>query len=108
QVESWIRIRYGSATPTNAQEVDNPSLFLALTKFDMSLGALRSDNARDRWESRVQEACVDFWARGPSSWLYNWGAKGQPFANTFWIRNPYADQMQSLKPSDSDFEIVKR
>ena len=108
QVESWIRIRYGSPTPTSAQEVDNPSLFMALTKFDMSLGALRSDNARDRWESRVQEACVDFWARGPSSWLYNWGAKGQPFSNAFWIRNPYADQMQSLKPSEPDFEIVKR
>lgn len=108
QVESWIRIRYGSPAPTNAQEVDNPSLFVALTKFDMSLGALRSDNARDRWESRVQEACVDFWARGPGSWLHNWGAKGQPFANMFWIRNPYADQMQTLKATEPDFDVVKR
>ena len=108
QVESWLRIRYGSPTPTQAQEIEVPSLFVALTKFDMSLGALRSDNAKDRWESRVQEACVDFWARSPSSWVHNWGGKGQPFSNMFWVRNPYADQMQSLKPGEPDFESVKR
>jgi hypothetical protein len=73
----------------------------------MSLGALRSDNAKDRWDSRVEEACVDFWARGHGSWILNWGAKGRPFSNLFWIRNPYADQMQSLKPGDADYEAVK-
>ena len=64
----------------------------------MSLGALRSDNAKDRWDSRVQEACVDFWARGHGSWILNWGSEGRAFTNIFWIRNPYADQMQALKP----------
>src|SRR5262249_36259051 len=83
-------------------------LFLALTKFDMSLGALRSDNAKDRWDSRVEEACVDFWARGHGSWLHNWGTKARPFTNLFWIRNPYADQMQALKPGDADYETVKQ
>jgi hypothetical protein len=107
QVESWLTIRHGAPTPQTAQEIDKPSLFIALTKFDMSLGALRSDNAKDRWDSRVQEACVEFWARGHSSWLNNWGAKNKPFTNMFWIRNPYADQMQSLKPGDPDYEIVK-
>ncbi len=100
QVESWLSIRHGSPTP--------PGLFLALTKFDMSLGALRSDNAKDRWDSRVQEACVDFWARGHGSWILNWGTKGRPFTNLFWIRNPYADQMQALKPGDADYETVKQ
>lgn len=108
QVESWLRIRYGSPTPTAAQEIEQPSLFVALTKFDMSLGALRSDNAKDRWESRVQEACVDFWARGSASYMYNWGSKAQPFSNMFWVRNPYADQMQALKPGEPDFERVKQ
>lgn len=107
QVESWLSIRHGSSTPKDPREIEQPSLFLALTKFDMSLGALRSDNAKDRWDSRVQEACVDFWARGHSSWILNWGGKGRPFTNLFWIRNPYADQMQSLKPGDRDFEAVK-
>ncbi len=107
QVEGWLRIRYGAQTPSAAHDVASPSLFLALTKYDMSLGVLRSDNARDRWESRVQEACVDFWARNNASWIVNWGGKGQPFTNLFWIRNPHADQMRSLKPSDADFAAVK-
>ncbi|OJY29486.1 MAG: hypothetical protein BGO98_47395 [Myxococcales bacterium 68-20] len=108
QVESWLSIRHGSPTPKDPKEVEQPSLFLALTKFDMSLGALRSDNAKDRWDSRVDEACVDFWARGHGSWLFNWGSKGRPFTNLFWIRNPYADQMQALKPGDPDYEAVKQ
>jgi hypothetical protein len=108
QVESWLQIRHGSATPKDPKEVDHPGLFLALTKFDMSLGALRSDNAKDRWDSRVQEACIDFWARGHGSWILNWGSKGRPFTNVFWIRNPYADQMQALKPGDADYETVKQ
>ena len=108
QVESWLAIRHGSPTPKDTKEIEHPSLFLALTKFDMSLGALRSDNAKDRWDSRVEEACIDFWARGHGSWLHNWGAKGRPFTNLFWIRNPYADQMQTLKPGDPDYEAVKQ
>jgi len=108
QVESWLSIRHGSPTPNDPKEIEQPSLFLALTKFDMSLGALRSDNAKDRWDSRVEEACIDFWARGHGSWLLNWGAKSRPFTNLFWIRNPYADQMQTLKPGDKDYEAVKQ
>jgi len=108
QVESWLSIRHGAPTPKDPKEVESPGLFLALTKFDMSLGALRSDNAKDRWDSRVQEACVDFWARGAASWILNWGSKGRPFTNAFWIRNPYADQMQTLKPGDPDYEAVKQ
>ena len=107
QVESWLTIRHGSPTPKDPKELAEPSLFIALTKFDMSLGALRSDNAKDRWDSRVEEACVDFWARSHGSWILNWGAKGKPFTNLFWIRNPYADQMQTLKPGDKDYETVK-
>jgi hypothetical protein len=107
QVESWLTIRHGSATPKDGKEIEQPSLFMALTKFDMSLGALRSDNAKDRWDSRVEEACVDFWARSHASWILNWGAKGRPFTNFFWIRNPYSDQMQALKPGDADYEKVK-
>ncbi len=107
QVESWIQTRYGAPSPTSPQEVDDPSLFVALTKYDMSLGALRSDNAKDRWDSRVQEACVDFWAKSGNSWITNWGARGAPFANMFWIRNPYADQMQSLKPGTPDYQTIK-
>ncbi|NUO51815.1 MAG: hypothetical protein HOV80_23430, partial [Polyangiaceae bacterium] len=32
QVESWLKIRYGAATPKSPSEVDRPSLFIALTK----------------------------------------------------------------------------
>ncbi len=108
QVESWLRIRYGAPVPKAPGEVDRPSLFIALTKFDMSLGALRSDNAMGRWESRVQEACVDFWARSPGSWIHHFGQKNRAFNNMFWIRNPYADQMRALGPSDPDYEIIKK
>lgn len=108
QVESWLSIRHGSLTPKDPKEIEQPSIFIALTKFDMSLGALRSDNAKDRWDSRVEEACVGFWARGHGSWLHNWGTKGRAFTNLFWIRNPYADQMQTLKPGDADYELVKQ
>lgn len=107
QVERWLEIRYGAPTPTSATEIESPSLFLALTKFDMSLGALRSDNAKDRWDSRVQEACMDFWSRGQSSWVHAFGQKGRAFDNLYWIRNPYADQMLTLKPGDPDYEVVK-
>ncbi|HWL84493.1 MAG TPA: virulence factor SrfC family protein, partial [Polyangiaceae bacterium] len=105
QVDNWLRIRQSGA-PLSPAEVKSPSLFVALTKFDMSLGALRSDNAKDRWESRVQEACVDFWAKGQGSWMYQWGKEA--FSNMFWIRNPYADQMRTLGPGDADYESVKR
>ncbi|WP_394842701.1 putative virulence factor [Pendulispora brunnea] len=105
QVENWLRIRQSGA-PLSPNEIKSPSLFVALTKFDMSLGALRSDNAKDRWESRVQEACVDFWAKSQSSWVYQWGK--EPFSNMFWIRNPYADQMRTLGLGDPDYESVKR
>ena len=108
QVESWLSIRHGSPTPKDPREIEAPSLFMALTKFDMSLGALRSDNAKDRWDSRVEEACIDFWARSQASWLHNWGAKSRPFTNLFWVRNPYSDQMQALKPGDADYESVKQ
>ncbi len=108
QVERWLQIRHGGPTPLDPEEIERPSLFLALTKFDMSLGALRSDNARDRWDSRVEEACVEFWARSHGSWIYNWGVRGRPFDNMFWIRNPYADQMNTLRPGTPDYEEVKR
>ena len=108
QVEQWLKIRYGAPVPAAIGELEKPSLFLALTKFDTSLGTLRSDNAKDRWESRVQEACVDFWARTSSSWIVNWGAKARPFTNLFWIRNPYADQMQTVKNGTPDHETIRR
>jgi len=107
QVERWLEIRYGAPTPQVASEIENPSLFLALTKFDMSLGSLRSDNAKDRWDSRVQEACMDFWSRGQGSWVHAFGQRDRPFDNLYWIRNPYADQMLTLKPGDADYELVK-
>ncbi|MBZ0117577.1 MAG: putative virulence factor [Sandaracinaceae bacterium] len=108
QIERWLQIRHGTPTPTDAEEIHRPSLFLALTKYDMSLGALRSDNARDRWDSRVEEACIAFWARSHSSWVYNWGGPERPFTNCFWIRNPYSDQMQTLRAGTPDYEEVKR
>ncbi|HEY4120686.1 MAG TPA: virulence factor SrfC family protein [Byssovorax sp.] len=108
QVEAWLKIRHGGPTPATAHEIETPSLFLALTKFDTSLGALRSDNGKDRWDSRVQEACVDFWAKSAASWIGNWGAKGRAFTNLFWIRNPYADQMLTLKPGEPDWDVVRK
>ncbi|MEZ4337032.1 MAG: virulence factor SrfC family protein [Sandaracinaceae bacterium] len=107
QVERWLHIRNGAPTPLDGEEIQRPSLFMALTKYDMSLGSLRSDNARDRWDSRVEEACVEFWARSHASWIYNWGERSRPFTNMFWIRNPYADQMNTLKAGSSDYESVK-
>ena len=107
QVERWLQIRYGRPTPSDPDEIARPSLFMALTKFDMSLGALRSDNAKDRWDSRVGEACVDFWARNASSWVDNWGGKNQAFDNMFWVCNPYADQMRALGPGDAGYEEIK-
>lgn len=108
QVERWLAIRHGAPTPIEPEEIERPSLFMALTKFDMSLGALRSDNAKERWESRVEEACVEFWARSHASWIYNWGERSRAFANMFWIRNPYADQMNTLRPGSPDWDAVKK
>ncbi len=108
QVERWLQIRHGVSTPTDPEEVAKPSLFMALTKFDMSLGALRSDNAMDRWDSRVGEACVEFWARNSQSWVNNWGGKDQAFSNMYWVCNPYADQMRTLRVGDDDYAAVKQ
>lgn len=107
QVERWLHIRHGTPTPTEPDEIAKPSLFMALTKFDMSLGALRSDNAMDRWDSRIGEACVEFWARNAQSWINNFGARGRAFTNMYWICNPYADQMRTLRSGDADYEAVK-
>lgn len=84
-VRNWIDSTHG-ATP-GARKGQDVALFLVLTMFDMEFeikgGA--EDNV-ERWSTRLKTTIFEFLGLGhdwPSEWV-----PGQPFNNTFWLRNP--------------------
>jgi hypothetical protein len=91
-IEDWVINTHG-LTPEKRAEVMT-SLFLVLTKFDMefSQGAGRSADG-NRWKTRLEASLLKPF--GAHSHKSNWVGKWRPdsaFNNTFWLRNPNADQ----------------
>jgi hypothetical protein len=91
-VEDWI-IRTHGEKP-EAREKLRTSLFLVLSKFDQEF-AEGAGKALDgtRWTTRLQASLLNsFGAHAhKTNWVTRWTNKSA-FNNTFWLRNPNADQ----------------
>jgi hypothetical protein len=91
-VEDWVINTHG-VTPEKRSEVMT-ALFLVLTKFDMefSQGAGRSADG-NRWSTRLEASLLKpFGAHSHrSNWVGKWHSDSA-FNNSFWLRNPNADQ----------------
>jgi hypothetical protein len=91
-VEDWI-IRTHGEKP-EAREKLKTSLFLVLSKFDQefSEGAGKSLDGT-RWTTRLQASLLNsFGAHShKTNWVNKWTST-RAFNNTFWLRNPNADQ----------------
>ena len=91
-VEDWI-VRTHGEKPESREKLPT-SLFLVLTKFDQefSEGAGKSLDGT-RWTTRLQASLLNsFGAHAhKTNWVNKWTSKSA-FNNTFWLRNPNADQ----------------
>lgn len=91
-VEDWI-IRTHGEKPESREKLPT-SLFLVLSKFDQEFaeGAGKSLDGT-RWTTRLQASLLNsFGAHAhKTNWVTKWTPKSA-FNNTFWLRNPNADQ----------------
>ncbi len=86
-VEQWVAATHG-ATPqqrANARCI----LFFVLTKFDTLLveAGGSGDDPATRFQRRVQNSMLEPFGKMPDAWINEW-VPGEPFRNTFWLRNP--------------------
>lgn len=91
-VEDWI-IRTHGARPEHRDKLMT-ALFLVLTKFDTEFGQGAGKTADGtRWTTRLQASLINHFAAHShqTNWVNKWNLSG-PFNNTFWLRNPHADQ----------------
>jgi len=91
-VEEWIIKTHGEKPESRAKLAT--SLFLVLSKFDQEF-AEGSGKMLDgsRWTTRLQASLLNsFGAHAyKTNWVNRWTTES-PFNNTFWLRNPNADQ----------------
>ena len=84
-VRDWIEGTHG-ATPETRQGQD-VALFLVLTMFDMEFEVKGgAEDSVERWSTRLKTTIFEFLGLG-HDWPEAW-TPGQPFNNTFWLRNP--------------------
>lgn len=85
-IKDWVDGTLG-ATPEERARHRN-ALFLVLTKFDTEFEEKKgaTEGTGSRWTIRLNASLLDFFGK-EHDWPHNWAA-GQPFANTFWLRNP--------------------
>ncbi|GGC40139.1 virulence factor [Siccirubricoccus deserti] len=85
-VDDWIGLTAGK---TPAERAGKPSnLFFVLTKFDAEFEEKGGEDIASghRWTARMQASMTDFFGKA-YEWPNEW-TPGQPFTNTFWLRNP--------------------
>ena len=91
-VEDWIIKSHGGKPEARAKLTN--SLFLVLSKFDQEFDE-GSGKTLDgtRWSTRLQASLINsFGAHAHrTNWVHKW-TNESPFKNTFWLRNPNADQ----------------
>ncbi|WP_149541236.1 virulence factor SrfC family protein [Siccirubricoccus phaeus] len=85
-VDDWIGLTAGKTPAERAGKASN--LFFVLTKFDAEFEEKGGEDIASghRWTARMQASLVDFFGKAyewPDEWV-----PGQPFTNTFWLRNP--------------------
>ena len=85
-VDDWINSTHGPDPALRASQ--QTALFLVLTKFDAEFEekAGQSVDSRERWTTRLNASLLDFFGKA-HAWPREW-APGQPFCNSFWLRNP--------------------
>ena len=85
-VNDWIASTHG-ATP-EARQGRDIALFLIFTMFDVEFGskAGQRDDSVERWSTRIETTLYAYLGKS-HEWPDNW-TQGQPFKNTFWLRNP--------------------
>lgn len=84
-VGKWVAQTHGD-TPQARSQLPC-ALFFVLTKFDVELVAKPGDTPeswRNRIDTRLEASMYQLYKQ--EEWLQNWN--GQPFANTFFLRNP--------------------
>ncbi|UPY38940.1 virulence factor SrfC family protein [Sediminicoccus sp. KRV36] len=88
-VKDWIDGTHGATAEARSAHAD-PALFLVFTKFDKEFVAKAGadDDNVERWSTRLDTTIKSFLALD-YDWPYQW-KPGQPFNNTFWLRNPNA------------------
>jgi hypothetical protein len=91
-VEDWIIKSHGGKPEARAKLTT--SLFLVLSKFDQEFdeGAGKKLDGT-RWSTRLQASLINsFGAHAHrTNWVHKWTNQSS-FKNTFWLRNPNADQ----------------
>jgi hypothetical protein len=85
-MKDWIDATHG-ATPQERARLA-PALFLTLTKFDAEFEdkAGQAESSEARWTTRLNASLLDFFGKA-HDWPHEW-TPGEPFRNTFWLRNP--------------------
>ena len=84
-VGKWVAQTHGDSPQARAQLPC--ALFFVLTKFDVELVAKPGDTPeswKNRIDTRLEASMYQLYKQ--EEWLQNWN--GQPFANTFFLRNP--------------------
>lgn len=85
-VDDWINSTHGPDPALRATQ--QTALFLVLTKFDAEFEekAGQSVDSRERWTTRLNASLLDFFGKA-HGWPREW-SPGEPFRNSFWLRNP--------------------
>lgn len=106
-VKDWIDGTHGATAEARASHAHS-ALFLILTKFDKEFVAKAGadDDNVERWTTRLDTTIRSFLALD-YDWPYAW-KPGQPFNNTFWLRNPNAYDEGLLDYAEPDAEKNRR
>jgi hypothetical protein len=85
-IKEWIDITHGADPAARART--ETALFLVLTKFDaeFTMAVGNEEDSTARWSRRLHASLIDFFGKA-HEWPHEW-RPGQPFNNTFWLRNP--------------------
>lgn len=88
-VKEWVDATHGATPEERAKQPT--ALFVVLTKFDMEFEEKRGRREDEpgqgtRWATRIEASITRFLGL-EHAWPQEW-TPGQPFTNTFWLRNP--------------------
>jgi hypothetical protein len=102
-VNEWINLTHGADTAARART--DTALFLVLTKFDaeFAMAVGNEDDSTARWSRRLHASLIDFFGKA-HEWPHEW-RPGQPFNNTFWLRNPNFLATHIIDYDDNKSEI---
>ncbi len=85
-IKDWIDSTHGPAAADRVAQ--QTALFLVLTKFDAEFSekAGESRDSVERWTTRLNASLLDFFGKA-HDWPREW-VPGEPFRNSYWMRNP--------------------